>query len=195
MIDHALSYLIHVLAEFFYSAVADSLLSASRSHFVQTSLGPVCTGHHQLGSAAPAQSTACRPPLRYRQHRAGWLVALLMHTLLMVIAPWPPVLTSAVSIAALIAVAVLELAKMSLYLLFAATVIQALMSWMSPYNPLMPIMQGLTGPFLRTLHKIIPTIGGVDISPLILVLLIQLLLNVVVADLEPTILQYVRIMA
>ncbi|GAB7126444.1 YggT family protein [Silvimonas sp. JCM 19000] len=195
MIDHALSYLIHVLAEFFILLLLTRFyLQAGRISF-----------KHPLGQFVLATTNWAVLPLRkvlpaVRRYDTAsivlaWLVALLMHTLLMVIAPWPPVLTSAVSIAALIAVAVLELAKMSLYLLFAATVIQALMSWMSPYNPLMPIMQGLTGPFLRTLHKIIPTIGGVDISPLILVLLIQLLLNVVVADLEPTILQYVRIMA
>ena len=195
MLDHALNYLIHVLAEFFILLLLTRFyLQAGRISF-----------KHPLGQFVLATTNWVVLPLRkvlpaVRKYDTAslvlaWLVALLMHTLLMLIAPWPPILNSAISIAALGAVALLELIKMSLYLLFAATIIQALMSWMSPYNPLMPIMQALTGPFLRPLHRIIPTIGGVDITPLILILVVQFLLNVVVAELEPMILQYVRIMA
>ncbi|MDR3430114.1 MULTISPECIES: YggT family protein [Silvimonas] len=125
----------------------------------------------------------------------AWICAFLMHLLLLAITPWPFIFGSPLSIVALLLAAVLELVKMSLYLLFAATIGQALMSWISPYNPLMPILEGITGPFLRPLRRMIPTIGGIDITPLILILIIQLLLNVVVAGLEPIILQNVRIAA
>lgn len=82
---------------------------------------------------------------------------------------------------------------MSLYLLFAAVIGQVLMSWLAPYNPMMPTLSGLTAPFLRPIQKIIPPIGGIDIAPLILILLIQLILGVVIAELEPILLQSVKI--
>ncbi len=125
----------------------------------------------------------------------AWLCALTMHAMLLAISPWPFNFVSGESILALILIATLELFKMSLYLLFAAVIGQALMSWLSPYNPLMPIVCGLTNPFLRPLQKVIHPIGGVDITPFILILLIQLLLNVFVAQMEPIILQQVVVTA
>jgi YggT family protein len=119
------------------------------------------------------------------------ITAFVMHCLLLAITPWPFDFSSGASIVALVLTALLELIKMSLYLLFAAVIGQALMSWLSPYNPLMPTLTGLTAPFLRPIQRVIPPIGGVDISPLILILFIQLILNVVVVQLEPLILQSV----
>jgi YggT family protein len=119
------------------------------------------------------------------------ITAFVMHCLLLAITPWPFDFSSGASIVALVLTALLELIKMSLYLLFAAVIGQALMSWLSPYNPLMPTLTGLTAPFLRPIQRVIPPIGGVDISPLILILFIQLILNVVVVQLEQLILQSV----
>jgi YggT family protein len=125
----------------------------------------------------------------------AWLFAFLMHILLLVITPWPFVLSSPLSLAALVLAAFVELVKMSLNLLFAAVIGQALMSWIAPYNPLMPILNSLTNPFLRPLRRFIPPVGGVDITPLVLVLLIQLLVSVGIEALEPLILQRVLIAA
>ncbi|QLI82223.1 YggT family protein [Chitinibacter fontanus] len=123
----------------------------------------------------------------------AWITALGMHSLLLAITPWPFDFSSGASMVALALTATLELIKMSLYLLFAAVIGQAVMSWIAPYNPLMPTLTGLTAPFLRPIQKIIPPIGGVDISPLLLILLIQLILGVVIAQLEPIILQSVKV--
>lgn len=125
----------------------------------------------------------------------AWLCALVMHTMLLAISPWPFNFMSGESILALVLIATLELFKMSLYLLFVAVIGQALMSWLSPYNPFMPIVSGLTAPFLRPIQKVIHPIGGVDITPFILILIIQLLLNVFVAQMEPFILQHVVVSA
>lgn len=123
----------------------------------------------------------------------AWGLALLMHVLLLLITPWPFILASPLSLVALLLVSLTELLRMSLYLLSATVIGQALMSWIAPYNPLMSLLNTLTGPFLRPLRRIIPPVGGVDITPLILILLIQLLLTVFIAQLEPLILQSIRI--
>ncbi|WP_255987541.1 YggT family protein [Chitinolyticbacter albus] len=138
------------------------------------------------------------PPLRGYDTASillAWLTALLMHFALLALSPWPFVFTSPLSALALALVAALELLRMSLYLLFAAVIGQALMSWVAPYNPLMPLLNTLTAPFLRPLRRIIPPVGGVDITPIVLLLAIQLVLGVFIAQLEPAILQYVSLPA
>ncbi|MBE9609895.1 YggT family protein [Chitinilyticum litopenaei] len=121
------------------------------------------------------------------------LTAYLMHFSLLWLSPWPYLFADVFSQLALLAAALLELFKMSLYLLFAAAVGQAILSWVTPYHPMMPVFNGLTAPFLRPLRRIIPPISGVDITPLILILLIQLFLNVFVADFEKYLLYQVRL--
>ncbi|HSC80460.1 MAG TPA: YggT family protein [Chitinolyticbacter sp.] len=138
------------------------------------------------------------PPLRGYDTASillAWLTALLMHFALLALSPWPFVFTSPLSALALALVAALELLRMSLYLLFAAVIGQALMSWVAPYNPLMPLLNTLTAPFLRPLRRIIPPVGGIDITPIVLLLAIQLVLGVFIAQLEPAILQYVALPA
>lgn len=122
------------------------------------------------------------------------VIAFLMHVLLFLIRPWPIMLASPVTLLALMGASVLELIKMTLYLLLAAVIGQALMSWIAPFNPLMSTLNTLTMPFLRPLRRFIPPIGGVDITPLVMILLIHLLLNVFIPQLEQLILQSVRIL-
>jgi YggT family protein len=69
-----------------------------------------------------------------------------------------------------------EVLKVSLYVLMGVMIIEAVMSWFSPYHPLRPLFGALSAPFLRPLRRVIPLIGGVDISPLILLIVIQVLL-------------------
>ena len=57
-------------------------------------------------------------------------------------------------------------------------IIRALISWVSPdpHNPIVQILSKLTEPLLRPLRKLVPPerLGGLDLTPLILILLIQL---------------------
>ncbi|XZG69568.1 YggT family protein [Chitinibacteraceae bacterium HSL-7] len=123
----------------------------------------------------------------------AWLTALLMNAVLLMISPWVFALWNPLSAVALALVAVLEVAKMSLYLLLGAVIGQALMSWFAPYHPLMPMLNSLTGPFLRPLRRVIPPIGGVDITPIILLLVIQLILEVMLSRLTQLVLGLISV--
>ena len=68
------------------------------------------------------------------------------------------------------------LLRMSLYLLIGALVLQAVLSWVSPYSPLSKPLQQITQPFLRPWRKIIPPFSGIDLSPLVVILLAQVVL-------------------
>jgi YggT family protein len=46
----------------------------------------------------------------------------------------------------------------------------------NPYAPLAPAISQLTQPLLAPLRKVIPPIGGIDLSSLALIVLLQILL-------------------
>lgn len=86
---------------------------------------------------------------------------------------------------ALFLLAGISLLKVSLYLLMGTVLVQAILSWVSPYNPLQAILNALTRPFLRPIQRVLPPLGGqFDLSPLILFVLCNLLLMLPVAWLE-----------
>ncbi|MDP3136867.1 MAG: YggT family protein, partial [Burkholderiaceae bacterium] len=86
-------------------------------------------------------------------------------------------------------VSVVMLVKLGLYIVMAAVIIQAVMSWVNSYSPLAPLLNSMTRPFLRLFQKRIPPIGNVDLSPLFVIIGCQLLLMVPVAWLEMTLLR------
>ena len=63
--------------------------------------------------------------------------------------------------------AAIKIIKMSIYILMVAVIIQAILSWVNPYSPVMPLINSLTLPFLRPLQKRVPTVANVDLSPLV----------------------------
>ncbi|WP_258806454.1 YggT family protein [Pseudidiomarina sp. CB1] len=76
----------------------------------------------------------------------------------------------------LLLVGVLSAISQFLQLLFWIVIIRALLSWFAQgYNPMMAILVQLTEPFLAPIRRIIPPIGGLDLSVLVLVIAIQAL--------------------
>jgi len=65
--------------------------------------------------------------------------------------------------------------------------VRALLSWVSPdpYNPIVRALAAVTEPVLRPLRRLVPPrrLGGLDISPLIALLLIEFLINGIVLSL------------
>lgn len=88
--------------------------------------------------------------------------------------------------------ALVMLAKIGLYIVMVAVIAQVLLSWVGPHSPMMPLLNSMTRPFLRVFQRRIPPIGNVDLSPLFLLVVIQLLLMLPVAYLEAVIGQLFR---
>lgn len=74
------------------------------------------------------------------------------------------------------AAAAIELVRYSLYILIFAVFIQALLSWVNPEAPVMPVFNAVTRPFLRPLRRVVPPVGNVDLTPLVLLLILWVLL-------------------
>ena len=66
--------------------------------------------------------------------------------------------------------------RVSVYLLIGALFLQAILSWVNPYSPLGQPLAQLTQPFLRPLQRVVPPIANIDLSPLIAILLAQVVL-------------------
>jgi YggT family protein len=80
--------------------------------------------------------------------------------------------------AGLALVALVDLVRYSLYILVAAVIIQVVFSWLNPYTPVAPVLDALTRPFLKPLRRFVPPIGSFDLTPLVLVVLAQVVLIV-----------------
>jgi YggT family protein len=75
--------------------------------------------------------------------------------------------------------ALIELVRMTLYIVMIMLIVQAVLSWINPYSPLAPILDGFTRPILSIFQRYIPPIANVDLSPLFAIILLQLLLMIV----------------
>jgi len=74
--------------------------------------------------------------------------------------------------------------RLVLYLLIGFVVLQAILSWVNPFSPLAPVFYALARPILAPFQKIVPAMGGIDLSPLAALIVVQLLLIAPVAGLE-----------
>lgn len=58
-----------------------------------------------------------------------------------------------------------------------AIIARALLSWlpMDPYNPIIQIVHQITDPILAPLQRVIPPMGMMDISPIVALVILQVL--------------------
>jgi YggT family protein len=87
-------------------------------------------------------------------------------------------------LSALLFLALVKLLRLTVYIVMGAVLLQALLSWVNPYHPAAPFFEALTRPFLKPFQRAIPPIGGVDITPVIVLIACQLVLMLPVAWLE-----------
>ncbi len=68
-----------------------------------------------------------------------------------------------------------------LYLLILATLARAILSWfpISPSNPFLRIVHQLTDPLIVPLRRRLPSMGGFDLSPLIVIVVLYAMIWVV----------------
>jgi len=76
--------------------------------------------------------------------------------------------------------AVLRILLSILYLYFVVILAHVVISWVSPghWNPLISVLHSLADPVLRPVRRVIPSIGGLDLSPLFVLIGLQALMIV-----------------
>ena len=150
-----------------------------------------------LGQAVSALTDWAVKPMRriipgYRGYDwASLLLAWLLQALWLAVLA---LLTGGAVLAGLVAaLAVVELVKATLWIIIVAVFLQALLSWVAPDGPLAGVLNALTFRVLTPVRRVVPPLGGtLDLSPLIVIVLAQLVLMLPVAWLEQTVVQLFR---
>ena len=62
-----------------------------------------------------------------------------------------------------------------LYGFMALLIIDAIFSWVNPQAPLAPFVHALNTPILLPIRRVVPPIGGIDLSVLVALVLIQII--------------------
>jgi YggT family protein len=74
--------------------------------------------------------------------------------------------------------ALVETMRLAVQLASGIVIIAAVMSWINPYAPMAPLFAQLADPLLRPVRRFIPAVGGIDLSPLVVLLALQVILVV-----------------
>ncbi|MEM7406645.1 MAG: YggT family protein [Pseudomonadota bacterium] len=92
---------------------------------------------------------------------------------------------SGIDLMALIVVSMADLTQLVVYIFIIAIIIQVVLSWVSPggYNPMTVLLHHLTEPLMRPARRIVPTFSGLDLSPLVVLIVLQLVLILIVEPL------------
>jgi YggT family protein len=118
----------------------------------------------------------------------GWnLAALLVTFLLTLLETWLLYRLAGLGLP----IPALLVISLALLIQFAATVVlwmiilRAILSFVSPdpYNPMVQMLYRLSDPLLKPFQKLIPPIGGLDLSPVFAVLVLQLVRVLIAAPL------------
>ena len=90
------------------------------------------------------------------------------------------------SAAGLFVSALAELISKAIYLFIFAIFIQIILSWVAPgtYNPVVGVIDAITAPLMRPARRIVPPMGGIDLSPMLIIVCLYLGLMLIVAPLR-----------
>jgi YggT family protein len=114
----------------------------------------------------------------------AWLVELVVVTAGYWLDGFPFALAGGKVWPVMLGLAVVRLLSLTIYLIIGLTLIRAVLSWVNSDTPLVPVVYTLTEPFLRPLRRIVPMVAQIDLTPLVLFILCQLVLMVPVLALE-----------
>ncbi len=103
------------------------------------------------------------------------LIELVKFTLILSLAS-----SGTFSLIGLLLIAFADTLKLFLQTLFYAIILQAILSWVQPHSPLNLILYRINAPLMRPIQRLVPTIGGIDISPIPAMMLLQLLIILIV---------------
>jgi YggT family protein len=119
-------------------------------------------------------------PKAVAQSRVDWasLLAALLLALLYALL-WAALVgallnLSAGMLPALLLTGLKMLLRVALQLAFAVVLVYALISWLQPGSSMYGLLGRLAEPLLAPLRRFLPSVGGVDLSALVLLLLLQI---------------------
>lgn len=98
---------------------------------------------------------------------AALLIELAQYTILWL------VLGGRGSPASILLLAVFGVVRLALSGLSVLVIVYAILSWVQTHSPMVGLLARLVSPLLQPLRRVVPLVGGLDLSPLILLVLLQ----------------------
>jgi YggT family protein len=86
--------------------------------------------------------------------------------------------------AGLIGLGLLGVFRTFLDVFFYALLLQVILSWVNPHSPLSSVLDSLTKPILGPIQRILPMAGGIDFSPIVALIFLQMINVSVIKTLE-----------
>lgn len=137
-----------------------------------------------------ASSPPLRPLRRLIPGAAGMDIASLVLLLILIIVEL--LLLSLISnlpmpsVIGLIALALVEMLKLTIYVFMFSVIILAILSWVSPggYNPVANLLYQITAPLMRPARRMLPPMGGLDLSPMLVIIALYMLILLLVDPLQ-----------
>lgn len=138
------------------------------------------------------QATRVRPPAQVAQFTftfSDWLVrplrrivpgmggydwASLIGAFLVVLAASAFMMLQGVGGEMVFLMALFRFLNWIVYGFMALLIIEAILSWVNPHAPLAPFIRALNEPLLRPIRRVVPPIGGIDLSVLVALVLLQI---------------------
>jgi YggT family protein len=90
-------------------------------------------------------------------------------------------------LAGVIVIAAAELLQLTVWVYIVSILVRVILSWVNPYgtrHPVADLLYSLTEPMLAPARRLIPPIGGLDLSPIAVLVLLQLTLILIVRPLN-----------
>jgi len=79
-----------------------------------------------------------------------------------------------------IGILILFINALSQLLVLLVIVAVILSYFMDPYHPVRRSIDGVVDPMLAPIRRVVPSLGGLDFSPLVLIILIQLISTIII---------------
>jgi len=115
-----------------------------------------------------------RPLRRIVPGMGGYDWASLIGAFLVVLAASAVMLLADWSGQHVLVYAIYRILNWIIYGFMGLLIIEVVFSWINPHAPLAPFVRALTDPLLRPLRRVIPPLGGLDITVLVALILLQI---------------------
>jgi YggT family protein len=115
-----------------------------------------------------------RPLRRVLPGVGGYDWASLIGAFLIVLLASCVLLLAGLSGQGVVLVALFRFLNWIIYGFMGLLIIEVIFSWINPHAPLAPFVHALNDPLLRPLRRMIPAVGGLDLSVLVALILLQI---------------------
>lgn len=114
----------------------------------------------------------------------AFICQLLLKVLTLVLNDFPFMVAGSNVWLMLLAASVVSLIAISLSIFMYAVLIQAVLSWINPHTAIAPVLDQLTQPILSVVRRFVPMVSQIDLSPLVFIILVQLVLTTFLLPME-----------